>query len=372
VTISGLTGQPATVTWTLYGPLRPAAQGCDGLGWTGAAIVAAATMAIVGDGRYPTAPAHLPQPGCYSYATEVSAPSGGFASMAGEPGATALVPAGAISAELTVDTAPPMYGHSLTYRMTVANTAAAVASDLKLLLVLPPGLDLVGATGPKVVTGRVLRWTVGSLAPGVSIELTAVVTPRLRATAEVLTSSFSVTNPPGFAPVALGTPCQQDPSRSCATTRVPAPAGSPQVVASHTVAVQVALARTDGRPAEYVRGQLVPWQLRVSNNGPDALTHISIVDAAVPACVLPVARLATHTTAVISCYTVAAQSITHTATVRIGDGRTIRTIQVSQRIDVGSGLAATGVRTPTQLLAGGVLVGLGTALLLAARRRSVR
>jgi len=371
ITVSGSGDRAGTVTWILYGPVPTPDQGCAGLDWRSAPQAAGGSVAVPGDGSYPTATTRLSAPGCYSYAISwpATSQSPAAAEPPGRPAATLVVPVGTLSTVLTADHQNAQYGQQLTYTATIGNTADAPARNLQATEVLPPGLELISESRPSTLAGRVRHWTVPDLEPGAQAVITVVVGIQDRSDAESLTTSFGIDNPTGFAPVVVGSACPDHVARSCATTQVAAPTAPATPVGSGAQAVQVELASPADQPTSYRRGQLVPWQLTVSNHTSAVLTDVSIEDADVPACALSVGSLPVRTSAVITCYTIADRSMTNTAIIRATDASaTVHTVPASRSVSVVEPLAVTGLdlRRETSLaallvLAGLVLVGFGRA-----------
>lgn len=87
-------GASGTLDWQLVGPVAPDANGsCDNADWTGAATLDTGTIAVAGDGSYPTATDAHTAAGCYSYVETLtgSAWLAPVTGPAGTPGETVLV-----------------------------------------------------------------------------------------------------------------------------------------------------------------------------------------------------------------------------------------------------------------------------------------
>ena len=77
IIVRGTGGQPGTIAWALIGPVAPAAGGCAGVAWAGAATAAQGTLAVTGDGTYTTPVSTLTDAGCYGYEVTLSGASYG-------------------------------------------------------------------------------------------------------------------------------------------------------------------------------------------------------------------------------------------------------------------------------------------------------
>jgi uncharacterized repeat protein (TIGR01451 family) len=94
VAVANTGGASGTLGWQLVGPVAPDSNGsCDNADWTGAATVDTGTIAVAGDGTYPTATDAPTAAGCYSYVETLngSAWLAPVTSAAGTPGETVLV-----------------------------------------------------------------------------------------------------------------------------------------------------------------------------------------------------------------------------------------------------------------------------------------
>ena len=70
ITVSGSSitpDSPATLQWTMYGPIPAVNGSCANLNWTGAAQVATGSLTITGDGAYATAATTVSAEGCYTF-----------------------------------------------------------------------------------------------------------------------------------------------------------------------------------------------------------------------------------------------------------------------------------------------------------------
>jgi uncharacterized repeat protein (TIGR01451 family) len=368
ITVSGTGGVPGSANWSLLGPIGPRAEHCVGLDWGSAPTRATGTIATSGDGQYESAAMDLATAGCYSYSVTLTfaAPIGGLTpTAAGEPDSTALVPLGALSVEVSVDRARATSGQQLTFTVVIGNSTAATAANLQLTTLLPPGVRVVGHTGTARRSGRALHWTVVPVPPGGSSRMSVLVQIVDRTEAETLTASVRLQNPTGYAPVVVGTPCSGHPELSCVTTEVAAP--SNPATSSRPALAFTALPTA---PAEYRPGEVVPWHLTVSNPTAEALLDVRVSVPAVAACSMPVGTVPPHGTAVVSCYTVATESLTPVATMSYADGHAhVATAAAGATVIVAGGLARTGSNVRAELWFGLGLAGLGV-LLVALRRRS--
>ncbi len=102
VTGTGLAANPsvpaALLSWSLLGPVPPAAAGCAGVGWSGAPVVASGTLAVPSDGTYETPGTVISGAGCYTFeerlaGTAIDDPATSAAGLAAE---TLLLPAAAV------------------------------------------------------------------------------------------------------------------------------------------------------------------------------------------------------------------------------------------------------------------------------------
>jgi len=67
VTVSGTGSFAGTVHWKLVGPVATSGGGCEGVDWTGGAVVAEGEFAVAGDGATSTPSTKLDAVGCYGY-----------------------------------------------------------------------------------------------------------------------------------------------------------------------------------------------------------------------------------------------------------------------------------------------------------------
>ncbi len=70
ITVSGssiTSDSPATLQWTMYGPIPAVNGSCANLNWTGAAQVATGSLTITGDGDYATPATTVSAEGCYTF-----------------------------------------------------------------------------------------------------------------------------------------------------------------------------------------------------------------------------------------------------------------------------------------------------------------
>lgn len=74
VIVTGLGGQPGTVTGTLYGPVaKNTDDTCVNLNWVGAPVAGQIDpMKVVGDGTYTTAPITVTKAGCYTFVEQLT------------------------------------------------------------------------------------------------------------------------------------------------------------------------------------------------------------------------------------------------------------------------------------------------------------
>ena len=110
-------------------------------------------------------------------------------------------------------------GAAVSYTVTLTNTGPVAASGLTLDAGLPLGLTGPTASDGGVAAGGRATWTGLVLAPGESLTRTVSGTAGPLTVGD-LTVSFSVGDPEGFDPVDVDAGCDDDPTRSCASTRV--------------------------------------------------------------------------------------------------------------------------------------------------------
>jgi hypothetical protein len=131
VAVAGLSGQPVTVTASLYGPFPSAAAiVCTGTpAWTG-------TLSATADGTYDTAPVTIPEPGYYSYQEGIAA----------SPLVRAVQTACADVAETTVITGAPQLATQISEQDTAPGDSITDSVDVTGLgaLELPVQAQLFG------------------------------------------------------------------------------------------------------------------------------------------------------------------------------------------------------------------------------------
>jgi len=165
-TVAGLPTSGGTVTWTLLGPVAPAAapasstvgtgtpstSTCAGLDWTGAPTAATGTAKVTADGQVILGPTPaLPGAGCYGWADTLSSPAGAFLAVTA-PISTAetayLMPTLTTRAVASA----PSAGSDLTDTATIAGLTTPATISWTVLGPIPPsrtgsctGLDWSGA-----------------------------------------------------------------------------------------------------------------------------------------------------------------------------------------------------------------------------------
>jgi uncharacterized repeat protein (TIGR01451 family) len=123
---------------------------------------------------------------------------------------------GQLSIEKTVDTATVAPGDDVRYTITVRNTGAIDAVDLRVEDVLPAGASFASATPEARVDGRTLSWVVDELAAGRSTTVEVVVS---YAAAGTYVNHATVSNGVGpWRPVEVVAAC--DDGDACATVAV--------------------------------------------------------------------------------------------------------------------------------------------------------
>jgi len=69
VAVTGTSGQPGTLVWSMVGPVTPVSDGtCNGVSWSGAPTVDSGSTSIASDGSVVTGPSVVKALGCYSFA----------------------------------------------------------------------------------------------------------------------------------------------------------------------------------------------------------------------------------------------------------------------------------------------------------------
>ncbi len=85
---------PSPLSWKLHGPVALTAErNCDGVDWTGAAIVDSGDLPITGNGIYSTPNVDLSTPGCYSFSSSLpaTADSPEAVDLVGQPAETIAI-----------------------------------------------------------------------------------------------------------------------------------------------------------------------------------------------------------------------------------------------------------------------------------------
>ena len=147
-------------------------------------------------------------------------------------------------------------GESIKYRIAYANTSPSV-SNLGVAIVdtLPAGLEYISALPAAVVSGRVLRWTLGDISPNANnnIELTLRVSSNIRDTL-VVRNVVYMTSANADGLVAMAEP----------VTLIAASALRALAVTQTAELLEVGL------------GESAPFTLVVHNTGPEALANIVV------------------------------------------------------------------------------------------------
>ena len=129
VTVANTGGGSGALAWQLLGPIAPAADGtCNGLTWTSAASFDSGSIAVAGDGSYPTTASTPSQAGCYSYAEQLTGSgfAGPVSSSAGTSGESFLVPAATLTTTATATSILP--GGSVADSVQVTGTGGGGGS----------------------------------------------------------------------------------------------------------------------------------------------------------------------------------------------------------------------------------------------------
>lgn len=229
VTVAGTGGRSGEVDWQLLGPVSAGSDGtCATADWSSAPITDSGKIAISADGTYTTPSTQLTGPGCYGY-TETLTGSGyatGVVSSLGSSGEVVKVtdpvtpppttttpptttappttttppakktptkasntskpskPTKAKAPKLTitksVNAASVTAGHSLTFTITVKNTGAGAAHDVKVSDTPQTKMSFVSAKPSQGTCrkGFPLTCSVDSLAAGGTMTITVVATPQ--------------------------------------------------------------------------------------------------------------------------------------------------------------------------------------------------
>jgi uncharacterized repeat protein (TIGR01451 family) len=100
-----------------------------------------------------------------------------------------------LSLAKTVSNANPANGATISYTLTASNTAVSnmTATGVTVLDILPPGVNFVSASGTGNYSAGTGIWTVGSLAPGASANITITVTVNATSGA-VVTNETEIAN----------------------------------------------------------------------------------------------------------------------------------------------------------------------------------
>jgi hypothetical protein len=137
VVLSNLHGASLTMTWTLLGPVAPVNGSCAAVNWGGAPTAASSTVAVSGDGTYPTPAFRFGAAGCFSYVESLPATTTTAArfTAAGAASETTLVVLNPGSVSTRASTAIARSGDLVTDDVTV--TMGPGTTDLDWSLVGP-------------------------------------------------------------------------------------------------------------------------------------------------------------------------------------------------------------------------------------------
>lgn len=290
VQVAGTARQPGTVSWQLVGPVVPTTAGtCDGVSWSGAAVVAQGSVAVAGDGQYMTPAAALTAGGCYAYVDTLSGASYGPAvtTSAGTPGEVVLAVQSAVSpARLTiikrVNKAQVIIGKPLTYHLVVTNAGAGPAPDAT--VTDTPGFRMtlrsVSTTQGHCNQTLPITCSLGTIAAGQTVTITVVAKSLISGTlvnhAHVTSGGTNVATPPtvfGSAP-----------------TRVKVP---------------VTVTKTASRPTVDAGGR-VRFTIVVGDRTKDAARNVTVCDRLPAGLVFVSASVKTHLRNGQICWTIAA------------------------------------------------------------------
>ncbi|HVW47793.1 MAG TPA: DUF11 domain-containing protein [Solirubrobacterales bacterium] len=196
ITVSGAGSFAGTVHWKLLGPVAGSAQGCDGLDWSGAAVLAQGEFPIAGDGATSTPGTKLDAAGCYGYEVTVEGPHlVTVTSARGSAGETVLIkapvpPATPVTAKAAaapdlritkrVDESSVEVGRPLHYTIEVENKGDGAAADTVVTDTPKTPLAFVSARSSRGSCGHSFPLTcrLGTLAPGAKVTIAVVATPQ--------------------------------------------------------------------------------------------------------------------------------------------------------------------------------------------------
>ena len=154
VTVTGTSGDPGDLAWTLVGPVDPVDDSCTDAVWTGASTAASGTVETNGDEVVTTGPATVGAAGCYSWVDTLTATApNSFPSPSN-------LPAGSANEVIRVQNYQP------TVSTTATNTANANGSRsvFDTISIANTGLAANPADAPALLSWEV----VGPVPPGSS------------------------------------------------------------------------------------------------------------------------------------------------------------------------------------------------------------
>lgn len=191
ITIGGTGTRPGTIGWSLLGPVNLNADwNCDGVDWSGAAVIDQGTLSTTGDGQYETTPTTLPNGGCYGYVVTISGDEiGGSAdSPAGSPNEVVLVRTepGKLEVEKTAGRKQAQVGSKVKYTITVRNTGAGPVPDVTLVDKPARKMEFVSAHPSQGTcdTGFPLTCDLGTIEAGAEARVVVMAIPLVTGTTE--------------------------------------------------------------------------------------------------------------------------------------------------------------------------------------------
>ena len=126
VAVTGTTGEPGVLAWSLVGPVGRGADGtCNGVSWSGGQTVSSGVATITNDGLVTTGPTAVDSVGCYSWSDNLAGTDflGQTAGPAGTPSEVTLVQ----PFQPVLTTAATMANGKFFDTITVSGSGVAVA-----------------------------------------------------------------------------------------------------------------------------------------------------------------------------------------------------------------------------------------------------
>jgi hypothetical protein len=109
ITVTGTGGQPGVLSWQLVGPVPARGYSCAGVDFADAPVLAAGTLPVTGDGRYPLPATVERAAGCYTFSDALTGSTYANNSSVlpgGDPANTALASGAILPATGAVAAAP--------------------------------------------------------------------------------------------------------------------------------------------------------------------------------------------------------------------------------------------------------------------------